>query len=168
MNGNPFGCRDSAGPRGHSFGVTAEPDPLVTLEGPGQADCGWQAVSLCWGHPERASAKLASCVPAQGRAQGTWHGEISVLWLGGQRGSNPAAFFVLQERFPLVRRFSPHPHLRLPLQSLPSLTPSEFTLKALFKASQKGLHNVFQQEPSEKKNPLLYYPSWRKLCFSAL
>lgn len=49
MNGNPFGCRDSAGPRGHSFGVTAEPDPLVTLEGPGQADCDWQAVSLCWG-----------------------------------------------------------------------------------------------------------------------
>lgn len=69
---------------------------------------------------------------------------------------------MLPELFPLVWRFS-IPHIFLPLQTLPSLTPFELILKALFKASHKGFHNVFQQEPLEKKNPLLYYPSWKTL-----
>lgn len=43
---------------------------------------------------------------------------------------------------------SPSHHTLLPLQSLPSLTP--FELKTLFKASHKGFHNVFQQEPLKK------------------
>lgn len=84
--------------------------------------------------------------------------------LGGGKRSSPADKLspCSQSYFPWFGD-SPSPHIFLPLQTLPSLAPFELILKALFKASHKGFHNVFQQEPLDKKNPLLYYPSWKML-----
>lgn len=76
--------------------------------------------------------------------------------LGGQRKSNPADSFLCAPG--MVSLHLEVLHTPLPsssLQSLPSLTPFEFALKALCKASHKGFHNVFQQEPSKKKSPPL-------------
>lgn len=80
--------------------------------------------------------------------------------LRGQRKSNPADSFLCAPG--MVSLHLEVLHTPLPsssLQSLPSLTPFEFALKALCKASHKGFHNVFQQEPSKKKIPSFIIPA---------
>lgn len=53
-----------------------------------------------------------------------------------------------------------HPPHSSSLQSLPSLTPFQLILNALFKASHKGFCDMLQQEPlQEKKIPPFIIPA---------